>query len=82
MLQPLKWRTTIFPLPDTTMENLADAILFISLKEGDAYVDDSGIMQMDHRGYTYDKYDMVDVANLNVGDTIVRYSGKVVVFIP
>lgn len=64
------------------MENLADAILFISLKEADAYVDDSGIMQMDHRGYTYDKNDMVDVANLNVGDTIVRYSGKVVVFIP
>lgn len=64
------------------MDNLADAILFISLKAGDAYVDDSGIMQMDHKVYTYDKYDMVDVANLNVGDTIVRYSGKVVVFIP
>ena len=64
------------------MENLADAILFISLKEGDAYVDDSGIMQMDHKVYIYDRYDMVDVANLNVGDTIVRYSGKVVVFIP
>ena len=37
---------TITPLPDTTMENLSDAILSISLEEGDVYVDDSGIMQM------------------------------------
>lgn len=68
---------TIMPLPDTTMENLTDSILSISLKDGDAYVDDSGIMQMDLTIYTYDKYDMVDISKLKVGDTIVRHSGEV-----
>ena len=68
---------TITPLPDTTMENLSDAILSISLEEGDVYVDDSGIMQMNLKIYTYDKYDMVDIANLKVGDTVVRHSGEV-----
>ena len=67
----------ISPLPDTTMENLSDAILSISLDEGDAYVDDSGRMQMDLKIYTYDKYDMVDIANSKVGDTVVRHFGEV-----
>lgn len=67
----------IIPLPDTTMENLTDAILSVSLDEGNAYVDDNGRMQMDLKIYTYDKYDMVDIANLMVGDTIVRHSGEV-----
>ena len=68
---------TINPLPDTSMDNLSDAILSISLEDGDAYVDDSGIMQMDLKIYAYDKYDMVDIANLEVGDTVVRHSGEV-----
>jgi hypothetical protein len=67
----------IRPLPDTTMENLSDAILSVSLDEGNAYVDDNGCMQMDLKIYTYDKYDMVDIANLKVGDTVVRHSGEV-----
>lgn len=68
---------TITPLPDTTMENLTDATLSVSFEKGDAYVDDTGIMQMDLKIYTYDKYDMVDIANLKAGDIIVRYSGEV-----
>ena len=68
---------TITPLPDTTMENLTDAILSVSLDEGNAYVDDNGRMQMDLKIYTYDKYDMVDIANLKVGDTVVRHFGEV-----
>ena len=68
---------TISPLPDTTMENLTDAILSVSLGEGDAYVDEDGRMQMQLKIYTYDMYDMVDIATLNVGDTLVRYSGDV-----
>ena len=68
---------TISPLPDTTMENLTDAILSVSLDEGDAYVDDQGRMQMNLKIYTYDKYDLVDIANLKVGDTVVRHSGEV-----
>ena len=74
--EPEESRQTIIPLPDTTMDNLTDAILSVSLEEGDAYVDDSGIMQMDLKIYTYDQYDMVDIDNLKVGDTIVRHSGE------
>ena len=67
----------VHPLPDTTMENLNDAILSISLEEGGAYVDDTGKMQMDVKIYTYDKYDMVDIATLKVGDVIVTHDGEV-----
>lgn len=69
--------TKIFPLPDTTMDNLDNAILSISLEEGDAYVDDTGKMQMDVKIYSYDKYDMVDVSMLKVGDIIVSHAGEV-----
>jgi PBP1b-binding outer membrane lipoprotein LpoB len=31
----------ISPLPDATMENLTDAILSVSLAEGDAHVDET-----------------------------------------
>ena len=68
---------TVYPLPDTTMENLTDAILSVSLEEGDAYVDDTGKMQMDVKIYTYDRYDMVDISMLKVGDTIVTHGGEV-----
>lgn len=67
------------PLPDTTMENLTDAILSVSLAEGGAYVDDTGKMQMDLKIYSYDKYDMVDVAGLKVGDVIFGHAGTVTV---
>ena len=65
------------PLPDTTMDNLDDAILAVSLEEGDAYVDDTGKMQMDVKIFTYDKYDMVDIAALQAGDIIVTHAGEV-----
>ena len=68
---------TIHPIPDTTMDNLTDAILSVSLAEGDAYVDDKGQMQMALKIYTYDKYDMVDIAALQVGDIIVTHDGEV-----
>lgn len=68
---------TIRPLPDMSMENLTDTILSVSLDEGNAYVDDHGRMQMDLTIYSYDQYDMVDIANLKVGDTLVRHDGEV-----
>ena len=68
---------TVYPLPDTTMENLTDAILSVSLEEGDAYVDDTGKMQMDVTIFTYDRYDMVDISGLKVGDTMVTHAGEV-----
>ena len=78
-INPGETPVIVYPLPDATMENLTDAILSVSLEEGKAYVDDGGIMQMDLKIYTYDKYDMVDIANLQVGDMIFRHSGEVVV---
>ena len=75
--QPTEPARTIAPLPDTTMENLTDAILSVSLEEGKAYVDDSGKMQMDLKIYSYDRFDMVDIAILKEGDTILRYSDEV-----
>ena len=68
---------TVAPLPDTVMENLTDAVLSVSLKEGDAYVDDTGIMRMDLKIYTYDKYDIVDISALKVGDILVTHAGDV-----
>ena len=50
---------TVIPLPDTTMNNLSDAILAVSFEKGNAYVDDEGILQLDVTVYTYDKYDLV-----------------------
>ena len=67
----------ILPLPDPTMDNLNDATLSVSLEEGGAYVDDTGKMQMDVKIYTYDKYDMVDISMLKVGDILVTHSGDV-----
>lgn len=69
----------VSPLPDTAMSNMTDAVLSVSLEEGDAYVDDQGRMQMDLTVYAYDQYDMVDIAALKVGDTLVRHTGDVVV---
>ena len=68
---------TVTPLPDTVMENLTDAVLSVSLEEGDAYVDDTGIMRMDLKVYTYDKYDMVDISALKVGDILATHAGDV-----
>ena len=69
----------IHPLPDMTMENLTDAILSVSLEPGAVYYDEHGVMQMKFAVYTYDQYDMVDIAGLKVGDTVVRFEGDVVV---
>lgn len=70
---------TIYPLPDSTMDTLDNATLAISLEEGDAYVDDTGAMQMDVTVYSYDLFDMVDIAGLKAGDIIVTRSGEVAV---
>ena len=74
---PTEAGRTVCPLPDTTMDNLTDAILSVSLEEGDAYVDDTGIMRMDLKIWSYDRYDMVDMAALQVGDILVTHSGEV-----
>lgn len=70
---------TVFPLPDTTMLNLTDAVLSVSLEKGGVYVDNSGTVQMDLTVYTYDMYDMVDIASLAVGDLIAGHAGETAV---
>ena len=68
---------TVTPLPDTTMEDLKDAIVAVSLEEGDAYLDDTGKLQMKVKIYSYDKYDLAQITGLKVGDTIVPHAGEV-----
>ena len=77
VFHPKESPVTIYPLPDTTMENLTDATLSVSLAEGDVYLDDTGKLQMLVRIYTYDAYDLVDIALLQVGDRIVTHAGEV-----
>ena len=77
--EPTEAAKILAPLPDTTMAELTDAILAVSLEEGGAYVDDEGKLQMDLKIYSYDKYDMMEVAALKVGDIIFGHSGKVTV---
>ncbi len=63
---------TILPLPvSVDINNIDNCTLAVSLEQGDAYVDDTGAMQMDVTVYTYDLYDMIDMAALKEGDTIV-----------
>ncbi len=63
---------TISPLPVTIdMNQLDNCTVAVSFEEGDAYVDDTGIMRLDATVYTYDLYDMVDISLLEEGDTIV-----------
>ena len=59
------------------MDNLDNATLAISLEEDGAYLDDTGVMRMDVKIYTYDLFDMVDIATLKESDTIVTHSGEV-----
>ena len=68
--------STIRLLPDTATENMTDSVLSISLEEGGAYVGGTGKIQMDMKIYTYDKYDMVDVSMLKVGDVLGNHAEK------
>lgn len=59
------------PMPDATMEDLQDCILPVSLEEGGAYVDDTGVMRMELKIYSCDMYDAAAVIELKAGDAIV-----------
>lgn len=62
---------TVIPLPQTLDLNTLDSCtIAVSLQKSDAYVDDTGAMQMKVTVYTYDLYDMVDISRLTVGDII------------
>lgn len=62
---------TVSPLPSgIDPENLGDCTVEASFEKGDAYVDDTGAMQLRMKIYTYDLYDMVDISMLKVGDKL------------
>ena len=62
---------TVSPLPTSIdLDHLDDCTVAVSFNEGDAFVDDTGTMQLRVKVYTYDLYDMVDISALKVGDQI------------
>lgn len=70
--------SVISPLPETiSIDNLDNCTVFVSLEEGDAFVDDQGAMQMKVKVYSYELYDMVDIAELKEGDTIIRQGEEI-----
>lgn len=69
---------TYYPLPSTIDINTLDnCTVAVSLEKGDAYVDETGKMVMNVTAYSYDVYDMVDIALLKVNDSIVRKGEEV-----
>ena len=62
----------ITPLPSTVdINNLTDCTVFVDLEEGGVYVAEDGTVKMDVTVYDYEKFDMVDIAQMKEGDTIV-----------
>jgi hypothetical protein len=62
--------TLVRPLPDTTMDALANSTVNVSLEEGAVYRDASGRICLRMQIYSYDKFDMVDISLLEAGSTI------------
>ena len=70
----------ISPLPETLdLGALDNCTVAVSLEKGDAFVNDSGKMVMDVTVYSYELYDMVDIASLEENDVIVRRNKEVTV---
>ena len=70
----------ISPLPETLeIGALDNCTVAVSLKKGDIKFSDSGKMAMDITVYSYELYDMVDIASLKENDVIVRRNEKVAV---
>ncbi len=62
----------ITPLPSTVdINNLTDCTVFVDLEEGGVYMAEDGTVKMDVTVYDYEKFDMVDIAQMKKGDTIV-----------
>ena len=70
----------INPLPETLDVNALDnCTVAVSLEKGDVYVDDNGKMVMNLTVYSYELYDMVDIASLKENDVIVRKDEEVTI---
>ena len=60
----------ILPLVDNTLEAVEDAILNVSIGHGDFFRDENGAIFLHMQIYSYDKYDMVDIAGMKAGDML------------
>jgi uncharacterized protein YcfL len=70
----------IKPLPETIDVNALDnCTVAVSFEKGDARLSDNGKMLMDVTVYSYDLYDMTDVASLKENDVIVRKSEEITI---
>ena len=68
----------ISPLPETLNINALDnCTVAISLENGGAYVNNDGKMVMEVTVYSYELYDMVDIATLKENDVILRKNEEV-----
>lgn len=68
----------INPLPEMFDVNALDnCTVAVSLEKGDAKVSETGKMVMDVTVYSYELYDMVDIASLSENDVIVRKNEEV-----
>ena len=69
----------ITALPDTTMESLDDAIVNVSIAQNGFFRDAASNVILRMQVYSYEKFDMVDIAALKAGDTIVVSGKKIAV---
>lgn len=75
---------TISPLPSSVnlenlIQNMDDATVAVSIEEGGIYKNDASAIMMDVTLYDYDMYDMVDISQMAVGDTITICGEDVVI---
>ena len=71
---------TIAPLPVTIdMNNLTDCTVAVSIAAEDLLVDNTGARVLPVTVYAYDLYDMIDIAMLTVGDTIILRGEEVLI---
>ena len=69
---------SIYPLPETIdINNLDDCTVSVSFDKDDVSVDDSGKMVMNVTVYTYELYDMTDIASIKENDVIVRQNEEI-----
>ena len=71
-------KNVVNPLEESLdIKNLENCTVAVSLEKGDAFVDDNGKLVMKVKAYSYDLYDMVDIASLKENDVIVRLGEEV-----
>ena len=71
---------TVTPLPVTIdVNNLTDCTVAVSIEKEDLSLDNTGARVLPVTVYTYDLYDMVDIAMMAPGDTIILRGEEVLV---